>query len=68
MSFLNQERYYTGICMYKYCLPFLENALNTTLISEFLTYLNHKALGVHNFKILSERTKLSINGIVYLIV
>jgi hypothetical protein len=66
MSFLNQERYYTGICMYEHCLPFLENALNPTLNPEFMSYLNRKALGVHNFKILSERTNLSINGNVVL--
>ena len=66
MSFLNQERYYTGLCMYEHCLPFLENALNPTLNPEFLSYLDRKALGAHNFKILSERTNLSINGNVVL--
>ena len=62
MSFLNQERYYTGICMYEHCLPFLESALDTTMNPDFLSYIQYHALGAHNFKILSERTNLSING------
>lgn len=62
MSFLDQERYYTGICMYEHCLPFLQNALNSTVNPAFLSYLQFHALGAHNFKVLSERTNLSING------
>ena len=43
MFFLDQDKYFTGICMFKECLPFVFNIFNRTIDKSFFKYLKEVA-------------------------